>query len=146
MNDDVKWEWPHTKKWPRFSGEKIDLLKKMFLAGEAMNVENFVKFYTDDAVYQFSNFPVAHGPDGIRKASGSFQDKSSFLGKVEGLHHHLKDIWEVEQDTLVIDMEVTYVRHDGQVLTLPCCDVVRLDGDKVKELLIYMNISPVLAA
>jgi hypothetical protein len=145
MSDGVIWDWPHTKKWPNFSGDKIDIIKKMFLAGEAMNVDNFVKFYTDDAVYKFSNFPVVYGPDGIRSSSGSFADKHSFLGKVEGVCHHIKNIWEVEPNTLVVDMDVTYVRHDGQVFTLPCCDVVRLEGDKVKELLIYMNISPVFA-
>jgi hypothetical protein len=144
MNE-VQWDWPHTKKWPRFSGGTVDIVKKMFLAGEAMNVDNFVKFYTDDALYQFSNFPIVYGPEGIRKSSGSFEDKGSFLGKVEGVHHHLKNIWEVEKDTLVVDMDVTYIRHDGKVFTLPCCDVIRLEGDKVKELRIYMDISSVLA-
>jgi hypothetical protein len=144
MNE-VQWDWPHTKKWPRFSGGKVDIVKKMFLAGESMNVDNFVKFYTDDALYQFSNFPIVYGPEGIRKSSGSFEDKGSFLGKVEGVHHHLKNIWEVEKDTLVVDMDVTYIWHDGKVFTLPCCDVIRLEGDKVKELRIYMDISSVLA-
>ena len=145
MSDLMKWEWPHTKKWPRFSGEKIDTVKKMFLAGEAMNVNNFIKLYTENAVYQFGNFPIEHGPEGIRQSSGSFEDKGSFLGKVEGVHHHLKNIWEVSKDTLVVDMDVTYIRHDGKVVTLPCCDIIRLEGDKVKELKIFMDISPVLA-
>jgi SnoaL-like domain len=142
---EVRWDWPHTKKWPRFSGGKVDVIKKMFLAGESINVDNFVKFYTDDALYQFSNFPVVYGPEGIRRSSGSFEDKGSFLGKVEGVHHHLKDVWEVEEDALVVNMDVTYVRHDGKVFTLPCCDIIRFDGDKVKELRIFMAISPVLA-
>jgi hypothetical protein len=142
---EVKWDWPHTKKWPRFSGSKVDIIKKMFLAGESINVDNFVKFYTDDALYQFSNFPIVYGPEGIRKSSGSFEDKGSFLGKVEGVHHHLKNVWEVEEDTLVVNMDVTYVRHDGQVFTLPCCDIIRFEGNKVKELRIFMAISSVLA-
>ena len=48
---------------------------RMFQAGESMNVENFVKFYTDDALYQFSNFPVAYGPQGIRDSSVAFLEK-----------------------------------------------------------------------
>ena len=142
----VTWEYPHTKKWPRFSGEKIDLIKQMFLTGEGMNVENFVKFYTDDAVYQFSNFPVVYGPEGIRKSSGSFEDKGSFLGQVEGVLHHLKEIWEVEEDTLVVDMDVTYIHHDGKLFTVPCCDIIRFRDAKVRELLIFMDITPVLGA
>lgn len=135
---DVKWDWPHDKKWPQFSGnEKFDIVKKMFLAGEAMNVENFVKFYTDDALYQFSNFPIVYGPEGIKNAS------QGFIQTVEGLHHHIVNMWETNDGTVVCEMEVTYVRFDGKIFTLPCCDTIRFDGEKVKELRIYMDISPV---
>jgi SnoaL-like domain len=143
--DKQVWDWPHAKKWPRFSGEKIDIVKKMFLAGEAMNDENFVKFYTDDAPYQFSNFPIVYGPDGIRKASGSYEDKRSFLGQVEGVNHHLKTIWEIDPDTLVVEMDVTYVKHNGDVYTLPCADIVRFKGDMVSGLIIYINVSELLS-
>ncbi|MBD2179771.1 nuclear transport factor 2 family protein [Planktothrix sp. FACHB-1375] len=134
-----KWDWPHTKKWPKFSGKRIDIIKQMFLAGEAINVNNFVKFYTEDALYQFSNFPVVYGHEGIKNAS------TGFLEKCEGVHHHIKNIWEIGEDTVVVEMEVTYFRHDGKIFTLPCCDTVRFKGDKVQELRIYMDISPVFA-
>ena len=135
----VKWDWPHTKKWPGFSGEKIDIAKQMFLAGEAMNVENFVKFYTDDCFYQFGNLPPVFTPQGIAESS------VGFLEKVEGVHHHLKNFWEAADGTLICEMDVTYIRHDGKIFTLPCCDTIRFQGDKVKELRIYMDITPVFA-
>jgi len=125
------------KKWPKLSGEKAEILKRLFLAGESMNLDNFVKFFTDDAVYQFSNFPVVYGPQGIREAS------TDFLKKVEGLHHHIKNIWELEDDSALCELQTTYIRHDGKVFTLPCSDIIRFQGDKIQELLIYMDISPV---
>jgi len=143
--DKQVWDWPHAKKWPRFSGPKIDIIKKQFLAGEAMNVENFVKFYTDDALYQFGNSPIVYGPAGIRESSGSFEEKGSFLGTVEGVNHHIVNIWEVEKDTLVVQMEVSYTRHDGKVFTLPCCDIARFRDDKVCELRIFMDFTPVMS-
>jgi hypothetical protein len=135
----VKWDWPHTKKWPQFSGKYIDIVKQMFLAGESMNLENFVLFYTDDALYQFSNFPVVYGPQGIREAS------VGFIKQCEGIHHHIKNIWEVGEDTVLVEMDVTYVRFDGRIHTLPCADTIRFKGDKVQELRIYMDISPLFA-
>lgn len=125
------------KKWPRFHGPRIDLIKRLFLAGESMNLDDFVRFFTDDAHYQFGNAPVVYGPAGIIRPS------LDFLKKVEGLHHHLKNIWPVEEDTLVVEMEVTYVRHDGKLFTLPCCDIIRFDGDKIREMRIFMDVSPV---
>jgi len=29
MTEQIQWEWPHTKKWPKFSGEKIVLLQSV---------------------------------------------------------------------------------------------------------------------
>lgn len=117
-------------------GTKSEIVRQMFQAGESMNVENFVKFYTDDAHYQFSNFPVAYGPQGIKDSS------VAFLEMVAKVYHHITNMWEVG-DTVICEMEVTYIRHDGKVFTLPCCDTIVFKGDKVQELRIYMDISPV---
>lgn len=117
-------------------GTKSEIVRQMFQAGESMNVENFVKFYTDDAHYQFSNFPVAYGPQGIKESS------VAFLEMVAKVYHHITNMWEVG-DTVICEMEVTYIRHDGKVFTLPCCDTIVFKGDKVQELRIYMDISPV---
>jgi limonene-1,2-epoxide hydrolase/catechol 2,3-dioxygenase-like lactoylglutathione lyase family enzyme len=119
-----------------FVGTKSEIVRRMFQAGESMNVENFVKFYTKDAHYQFSNFPAAYGPQGIRDSS------VAFLATVAKVYHHIKNMWEVG-DTVICEMDVTYIRHDGKVFTLPCCDTIVFQGDKVQELRIYMNIDPV---
>ncbi|WP_244887744.1 nuclear transport factor 2 family protein [Anabaena cylindrica] len=118
------------------SSSKSDIVRRMFEAGESMNVENFVKFYTEDAHYQFSNFPVAYGPQGIKDTS------VGFLQTVAKVYHHITNIWE-QGDTVICEMEVTYIRHDGKVFKLPCCDTIVFKGDKVQELRIYMDISPV---
>ena len=132
----TKWEWPHTKKWPKYSGSKIDILKQLFLAGEAMNINNFVNFFTEDALYQFGNFPVVYGHQGIKDSS------VGFLEKCEGLHHHMKNMWQLSEELVIVEMDVTYVRHDGKVFTLPCADTVRFQGDKISELRIFMDVTP----
>lgn len=125
------------KKWPTLSGQKVDILKQVFLAGESMNIDNFVKFFSNDAVYRFGNPPVVFGHEGIKQSS------IDFLKKVEGLHHHIKNIWEIQNDEIVVELEVTYIRYDGKVFTLPCCDIIRFQDNKIKEMLIFMDISPV---
>ncbi|OUL18130.1 hypothetical protein BV378_37395 [Nostoc sp. RF31YmG] len=115
---------------------KSEIVRRMFQVGESMNVENFVKFYTEDALYQFSNFPVVYGPQGIRESS------VDFLATVAKVYHHIKNMWEVG-DTVICEMDVTYIRHDGKVFTLPCCDTIVFKGEKVQEVRIYMNIDPV---
>jgi ketosteroid isomerase-like protein len=125
------------KKWPTLSGEKVDILKQVFLAGESMNIDNFVRFFNDDASYRFGNSPVVFGHEGIKQSS------IDFLKKVEGIHHHIKNIWEVDNHKMVVELEVTYIRYDGKVFTLPCCDIIHFQDHKVQEMSIFMDISPV---
>jgi len=120
-------------------GPNAQLVRRMFEAGESMNVKNFAAFYADDALYHFGNFPVAHGPQGIVDSS------QGFLSKVKKVVHHIENIWEPEPDTLFVEMTVTYDRHDGKSFTLPCCDTVRIKDGKVKSLKIFMDIGPVFA-
>ncbi|BAZ50413.1 hypothetical protein NIES4103_30290 [Nostoc sp. NIES-4103] len=125
------------KKWPTLSGEKVDILKQVFLAGESMNIDNFVKFFSDDAAYRFGNSPIVFGHEGIKQSS------IDFLKKVEGIHHHIKNIWKIKDHEIVVELEVTYIRYDGKVFTLPCCDIIRFQDKKVRKMLIFMDISPV---
>ena len=121
----------------RQPGANSDLVRRMFQAGESMNVHNFATFYADDALYQFSNFPVVHGPQGIIDTS------QGFLAKVKKVVHHIENLWEIDDETVVCEMTVTYVLHDGKSFTLPCCDTIKIRDGKVKALKIYMDITPV---
>ncbi len=118
-------------------GANSKLVRAMFQAGESMNVNNFAAFYSDYSRYQFSNFPVARGPQGIINAS------ADFIKTVKKVVHHIENIWEVEDDTVVVEMTVTYDRFDGKSFTLPCCDTIRIKDGKVKDLKIFMDITPV---
>ena len=127
---------------PRYTTKPMSrnqrLVREMFLAGESMHVENFVRFYNDDARYQFSNFPVVLGPKGIIGAS---QD---FIKTVKYCVHHIQNLWEIDDSTLVCEMTVDYVhKKDLKKFTLPCCDTIRVKNGKVQDLRIFMDIMPV---
>jgi ketosteroid isomerase-like protein len=123
----------------RQPGPNSALVRRMFEAGESMNVSNFAAFYAADATYQFGNFPVAHGPQGIIDTS------QGFLSKVKKVVHHIENLWEIDDEMVVCEMTVTYDRHDGKTFTLPCCDTIRIQNGKVKALKIYMDVGPVFA-
>ena len=120
-------------------GANSQLVRRMFEAGESMNVHNFAAFYGDNAHYQFGNFPVVYGPQGIISSS------DAFLQKVKKVVHYIENIWEVDDETVVVEMTVRYDRHDGKTFTLPCCDTIRVRDGKVQSLKIFMDIGPVFA-
>jgi ketosteroid isomerase-like protein len=122
----------------RMPGELARLIRQVFEAGEAMDVHRFAQRFTEDALYQFGNEPPARGREGIIEA----RSIAAFNQTVKSIVHHVKGMWEIG-DLLIVEMQVTYVRHDGKQFTLPACDTVRFKGDLVEEMRIYMDISPV---
>ncbi|MGA9675328.1 MAG: nuclear transport factor 2 family protein [Mycobacterium sp.] len=53
--------------------------------------------------------------------------------------------WEVDGGTVIALFDVYYRRLDGGELTLPCCNVFRVQNGLVLSYLIYMDVNPVLA-
>jgi len=118
------------------SGQYTEIVKEMLAAADAMDGEKYLSFYSDDVVYRFGNSPVLYGRQAIIDSSGSFFEN------VKAVKHDIKAIWEVG-DTVLVDMDVNYTLRDGKEFSLPCCDRFRINGDKVQEMQIYMDITPV---
>jgi ketosteroid isomerase-like protein len=112
------------------------LIKRFFAS--AKSLDDYVSFFTPDAVYRFGNQPPARGRDAIREGAMRFRSK------VQRVAHDVKGMWEVD-DVVVCEMEITYTLPDGRTVTLPCCDLFRIEGDHIRDMRVYMDASPVFA-
>jgi ketosteroid isomerase-like protein len=117
-------------------GTASELGQRLFARGEAFDSQGFIEFFTDTPLYQFGNYPPCFSKAEIK------QSIEAFFGQVTALYHDIKMMWEVG-DTLFVEMDVTYWRKDGSVVTLPCCDIFRLKDGKFSELRIFMDANPV---
>jgi limonene-1,2-epoxide hydrolase len=66
---------------------------------------------------------------------------SSHLNAIKGCKFNIQDLWELG-DVVVCEMEIDYIRIDDSILTLPCTDVFRMEGNRIKDMRIYMDPSP----
>ena len=121
---------------PPLSEKNIDLVKRLFSRGEAFDSEGFITFFTDKPLYQFGNFEVCLDKQSIK------QSADNFFSQINAVYHDIKMMWEVG-DAVFVEMDVTYWRKDNSVITLPCCDIFRVEGDKFSELRIFMDVNPV---
>ena len=112
--------------------------KNLFSTGEGMDVEKFAAHFCDDCFYQFANYPVAKSPKEIIKNS------QEFLSHVKTVKHHIIGHHE-SAGIIYLEMEISYTCLNGNHHTLPCFDSIKFEGDKVKELKIFMDINPVYA-
>ncbi|ROS01303.1 SnoaL-like protein [Sinobacterium caligoides] len=99
----------------------------------------YAKLLTDNSVFRFANYPPVKGKPDI------FSAQSDFYASVKSTKHEIIRVWQ-DNETIVADMLVTYVRHDGSTITLPVVDIFEIEDNKISATLIYMDINPLHAS
>ena len=112
---------------------------RLFGTVDAMDSKKFVSFLTEDARFKFGNADAVEGKEKIEQAV------AGFFGTIGGLHHDVLNVWE-HPGVVVTELKVTYTRKDGRKVAVPCVNVFGMQGDKIKEYKIFIDISPVYAA
>ncbi|WP_225895678.1 AtaL-like protein [Dendronalium phyllosphericum] len=120
----------------KLPGTISDLALRLFARGESFDAHGFSELFTEAPVYQFGNYAPC-----LTKAEIQ-QSTAAFFSQIAALYHDIKMLWEVG-NTLFLEMDVIYWRKDGSVVTLPCFDTFRVEGDKFSELRIFMDANPV---
>lgn len=106
---------------------------------DAMDSKRFVAYLTEDARFKFGNADAVEGKEKIEQAV------SGFFGTIGGLHHDVLNVWE-HPGVVVTELRVTYTRKDGRKVAVPCVNVFGMEGDKIRDYKIFIDVSPVYAA
>jgi ketosteroid isomerase-like protein len=117
---------------------KIDLAKKAFELAESCNVDGYVALFAEDAIYKIGNFDPAIGPAKIKEFAAPIMDNFT------SVTHDIKNIWE-QGDTVFAEMVLTYNRKDGKSFDIPALDIIQFEGDQVKHLQSFLDVSPIFA-
>jgi ketosteroid isomerase-like protein len=128
-----------TPMWQKFNLPYIQLL---FATIDQMKVEEFVAFFAEDGQFRFGNADTLFGKQAIRDAI------TEFFSSIQGLSHDITGVWKGEWDlgdVVSVEANVTYIRQDGQVVTLPATSTLRFKGNLIQDYRIFMDISPVFA-
>jgi len=120
-----------------FPGDRANIVQRFLTT--TRTADEFASYFTEDAYFRFANAPAVMGRNAIHESSIAFRQK------LKSVTHDIKSIWEMG-DVVVCEMEVTYTRHDGKIVTLPCTDIIRMNGELFSDLRVYMDISPVFVA
>jgi hypothetical protein len=105
---------------------------------DAFDPEKFVAHLTPDARFRFANADPVTGRPAIAAAVGGF------FSTIDGLKHHIRNTWEFG-DTVIVQIDVEYLRKDGKSVITPNADILIFDGDLVRDWQIYIDVAPVYA-
>ena len=108
------------------------------------DARGFAAAFTEDGWLRFANNPRLEGRDAIEAAIAQF-----FTAMVS-LKHTPKGAF-IDGETLVLEAEVTYTRHDQQTVTVPAVTIYHIAGANeagkpvADECRIYVDLTPLFA-
>ena len=114
--------------------EQGNWIKEMFDAVDNRDAEGFVSYFAEDGLFKFGNADPVEGKGAILEAI------KAFFGGINAIEHQILDRWTLP-DAAVCRGIVTYTRLDSSVLSVPFATIMKLAGEKIREYLIYADIS-----
>jgi len=108
------------------------------------DAHGFAAVFAPNGTLAFGNSETLVGHEAIRAAIAQFF--SAFVS----LRHHSGRTW-LDGDTLILEAVVTYMRHDGQEVTVPATTIFELSPDAstpepvAEECRIYVDLTPLFA-
>jgi ketosteroid isomerase-like protein len=111
---------------------------QIFADIDAFDPAKFVAHLTPGARFRFGNADPVTGRAAV---SGAV---AGFFSTIDGLTHHIKNVWEIG-DTVIVQIDVEYLRKDGKSVITPNADILIFDGDLVRDWQIYIDVAPVYA-
>jgi ketosteroid isomerase-like protein len=113
-------------------------VKDYYAAVDAMDMEKYLAFHTDDIKFRFGSAPTTVGKEAVA------QGLNQLWGALESLRHQMSGVWQIGNVTIV-EADITYTRKDGKVVVLPAASVLRREGNLVSDMRINMDINPLFA-
>ncbi len=115
-----------------------DQLHRVFATFDAQDVSTLAGFMTDDVALRLGNAETIRG-------KAAFVDAvNAFLSSIAGVRHEILTVYS-DRDAAIVEFDVHYTRHDGRVVTVPCCNVFRLQDGLIAEYRSYIDATPVYA-
>lgn len=108
------------------------------------DADGFAAVFTDDATLRFGNSETLPGREAIKLAI------VQFFTAFKSLRHHSGRTW-IDGDVVVLEAVVTYIRHDGQEVTVPATTIFHLvpggapSTPLADECRIYVDLTPLFA-
>src|SRR6476469_10966324 len=112
-----------------------DQLSRVFATFDAKDVSSLADFVTEDVAVRLGN------ADAIKGKTAFVDAVNAFLGSIAGVRHEIVAVY-TDGDAAIVEFDVHYTRHDGNVVTIPCCNVFRLQDGLIAEYRSYIDASP----
>ena len=116
-------------------GNQPEWITDLLASIDGMDADTFVPYLTDDVVFRWGSNPPVSGRQAVREYV------ANFFTMFKALRHTPLGTW-VHPDAVFLQGEVEYTRHDGSAVAVPFLNCFKMQGDKIREYLIYLDPTP----
>lgn len=114
---------------------KEAFVKEMYkYAVDGKNVDLLSTYLCDDIRFRLGNYDAVNGLGNVLDANKAFFDS------ITSMAHQIDSIWS-ENDTLICNGLVNYVRLDQSTYSASFATILKFQGKKISEYLVYADIS-----
>ena len=115
-----------------------NFIQEVSEAIDAKDSDKFASYITPDGQFRFGNAPSLYGTEDIRNGV------AQFFTMIKASRHELVNFWEGD-NSIVWQGKVHYTRLDDKEVAIDFVNIFNMDGEKVKDYLIYIDNSPLFS-
>ncbi|WP_205877013.1 nuclear transport factor 2 family protein [Mycobacterium camsae] len=122
------------------TASQAEALVHNFGTVDAGDLDAALATMTDDVTFRFGSGDIARGKHGFIASSVTLATAVASMS--HDLSTVLRSVDKLEP-AVIAEMTVTYVRHDGSSVMLPCVNTFRFPDGLIADYRIYADIGPV---
>jgi hypothetical protein len=107
-------------------------INSLFGSIDTFDTKAFASYLDEDVNFKFGNMPAVKG------RSAAFDFVAGFFQAIKSISHTSLETWELNGVRFVNGL-VTYTRLDGSTLSVPFSNTFKLNGDKIRDYLIFID-------
>ena len=104
----------------------------LFKAIDEFDTKAFSSYLDENANFKFANIPLITGKNNI------FDFVAGFFQSIKAIRHKNLEIYELD-GIRIVNGNVTYTRLDGSTLSVDFSNTFKLNGNKIKDYLIFID-------
>jgi len=110
------------------------LIENLYKRVDAKDLNYLQNILAEDVRFRIGSNDVIQGIDAALAAN------RGFFASIESMQHSIDRVWS-QQDNVICHGQVNYVRLDGSKYSAPFATILKMQGEKIQDYLVYADIS-----
>jgi len=110
------------------------LIEKLYQSIDAKDLDYLHNILADNVRFRIGR------NDAIQGIEAALAANRGFFASIDTMQHRIDQVWS-QQGNVICHGQVNYVRLDGSEYSAPFATILKMQGEKIKDYLVYADVS-----